>query len=181
MNRNITQEQAEAIFRDYSPQIYRAALFLTKSPTLADDITQDTFIQVFRKYHSYDPAKPLLPWIYKIALNMTRKTFRKQKWPFLSKEVPDNESHNYVEDVVLKNEQDEELWKEINKLTLKGREIIVMHYYSGFKLSEIATALGIPLGTCKSRLNAALNSLGKQLHCNTIMMAIEGEDVYETI
>ncbi|MPN49179.1 hypothetical protein SDC9_196794 [bioreactor metagenome] len=56
-----------------------------------------------------------------------------------------------------------------------------MHYYSGLKLSEIATALGIPLGTCKSRLNAALNSLGKQLHGNNIMMANEGEDVYGTI
>lgn len=181
MNQGITQDQAEAIFRDYSHQIYRASLFLTKSPTLADDITQDTFIQVFRKYHSYDPAKPLLPWIYKIAVNMTRKTLRKQKWLFLTKEVPDNEGHNYVEDVVLKNELDEEIWKEINKLTLKGREVIVMHYYSGLKLSETATALGIPLGTCKSRLNAALNSLGKQLHDNNIMMANEGEDLYGTI
>ncbi len=181
MNKSITQDHAEAIYRDNSPQIYRAALFLTKSPALADDITQDTFIQVFRKYHSYDPAKPILPWIYKIALNITRKTIRKQKWLFLTKEVPDNVGYNFVEDVVLKNELDQELWKEINKLTQKRQEIIVMHYYSGLKLNEIATTLGIPLGTCKSRLNAALNSLGKQLHTNNIMMSNEGEDLYGTI
>ena len=181
MNKYITQDQAEVIFRDHSHHIYRAALFLTKSPTLADDITQDTFIQVFRKYHCYDPAKPISPWIYKIALNITRKTLRKQKWLFLTKEVPDNEGCNLVEKVVLKNEQDEELWKEINKLTQKSQEIIVMHYYSGLKLNEIATVLGIPLGTCKSRLNAALNSLGKQLHGNNITIANEGEDLYGTI
>ena len=181
MNQIITLDQAEAIFRDHSPQIYKAALFLTKSPTLADDITQDTFIQVFRKYRSYDSAKPILPWIYKIALNITRKTLGKQKWLFLTKEVPDNGGYNFVEDVVLKNELDQELWKEINKLTQKSQEIIVMHYYSGLKLNEIATTLGIPLGTCKSRLNAALNSLGKQLHTNNIMMSNEGEDLYGTI
>jgi len=181
LNKIITQDQAEAIFRDHSHQIYRAALFLTKSPTLADDITQDTFMQVFRKYHSYDPTKPISPWIYKIALNITRKTLRKQKWFFLTKEVQDNEGRNLVEEVVLKNEQDEELWKEINKLTQKSQEIIVMHYYSGLKLNEIATVLGIPLGTCKSRLNAALNALSKQLHGKNIIMADKGDDLYGTI
>lgn len=181
MNQNITQDQAEAIFRNYSHQIYRASLFLTKSPALADDITQDTFMQVFSKYNSYDSTKPILPWIYKIALNITRKTLRKQKGLFLTKEAPHNEALNLVEDVVLKNELDEELWREINKLTQKSQEIIVMHYYSGLKLNEIAVALGIPLGTCKSRLNAALTSLGKQLHSKNIILAGKGEDLYGAI
>jgi RNA polymerase sigma-70 factor (ECF subfamily) len=138
-------------------------------------------MQVFKKYHSYDSAKPILPWIYKIALNITRKTLRKQKCLFLTKEAPDTEGLNLVEDVVLKNELDEELWKEINKLTPKSQEIIVMHYYSGLKLNEIATVLGIPLGTCKSRLNTALTSLGKQLHSKNIVLADKGEDLYGTI
>lgn len=181
MNPSITQDQAEAIFRDYSHQIYRASLFLTKSPALADDITQDTFMQVFSKYHKYDTTKPILPWIYKIALNITRKTLRKQKWLFLTKDAPRNEGHNWVEEAVLKNELDEELWREINKLTPKSQEIIVMHYYSGLKLNEIAIALGIPLGTCKSRLNTALTSLGKQLHSKNIILAGKGEDLYGTI
>ncbi|PKM78165.1 MAG: RNA polymerase subunit sigma-70 [Firmicutes bacterium HGW-Firmicutes-15] len=179
--KDISQDQAEAIFVEHSSYVYRIALFLSKSPTLAEDITQDTFLQVFRKYNSYDPAKPITPWIYQIALNITRKTMRKQKWLHLVKEVPTNEGLNYVEDKILQDELGHELWKEINKLTLKSREVIVLHYYSGLKLNEIATALDIPLGTCKSRLNTALNSLEKQLQGNKITIACKGEDLYGTI
>ena len=180
MINNIAEEQAEAIFRKHSAQVYRVALFLSKSPTLADDITQDTFLQVFRKYHTYDPTQPITPWIYKIALNITRKTLHKQKWHIFSREMPDIVI-NPVEDAVLKNELNEVLWQAINKLTLKSQEIIVMHYYSELKLSEIAAVLGIPLGTCKSRLNTALNSLEKQLVGNNIVTANKGEDLYGTI
>lgn len=181
MIKSITQEQAEAIFKEYSDQIYRTALFLSKSPSLADDITQDTFLQVFRKYHHYDPSKPILPWIYKIALNITRKTLRKQKWSLFTKEIPDTEGVNYVEDAVLKNELGDELWKEINNLTLKSKEIIMLHYYSGLKLNEMAAILGIPLGTCKSRLNYALASLEKRLTAKNIIIGNEGADLYGTI
>ena len=180
MINNITQEQAEAIFRKHSADVYRVALFLSKSPALADDITQDTFLQVFSKYHTYDPAQPINPWIYKIELNITRKTMRKQKWHIFSKEIPDIVL-NSVENAVLKNELNEELWKAINKLTQKSKEIIVMHYYSGLKLSEIAAVLGIPLGTCKSRLNTALTSLEKHLVGNNIVTANKGEDLYGTV
>lgn len=179
--RNISQEEAESIYREHSAHVYRTALFLSKSPTLADDITQDTFLRVFQKYHSYDPGKPIRPWIYKIALNITRNTLRKQKWLHLIREVPDNQAWNSVEDKILKNEAAEELWTEINKLTLKSREIIVLHYYSGMKLQEISAILGIPLGTCKSRLNTALSSLEKQLEENKITISKKGEDLYGTI
>lgn len=179
--KEISQEQAEAIFREHSSYVFRIALFLSKSPTLAEDITQDTFLQVFRKYNSYDPAKPIMPWIYKITLNITRKVLRKQKWLHLVKEIPTNEGLNYVEDEILKNEMDKELWNEINKLTLKSQEIIVLHYYLDLKLNEIAATLGIPLGTCKSRLNTALSSLGKQLRGNKFSIASKGEELYERI
>lgn len=179
--KQITQEEAEAIFREHSAHIYRVALFLSKSRTLADDITQDTFLQVFRKYNSYDPSKPIRPWIYKIAVNITRNTLRKQKLFHFMKEAPDNEGCLLVEEQVLKNESAEELWKEINHLPLKSREIIIMHYYSGLKLNEISTALDIPLGTCKSRLNTARSTLEKNLLKNRTVILNKGEEAYGTI
>lgn len=179
--KEISQEEAEAIFREHSAHIYRIALFLSKSPTLADDITQDTFLKAFHKYGSYNPSKPIKPWIYKIAVNTTRNTLRKQKlFPFI-KETADNEGCVFIEEQMLKNEFAEELWQEISDLPLKSREIIVMHYYSDLKLSEIATALGIPLGTCKSRLNTALSSLEKKLKKNNTVIINKGEEAYGSI
>jgi RNA polymerase sigma factor (sigma-70 family) len=181
LTNTITKDQAEIIFKEYSEYIYRVALFLTKSSALADDIAQETFIQVFRKYHTYKQEKPFKPWIYKIALNTTRNVFRKQKVTEQIDEIPEGRSLESVEASVLKAEEEEELWKEINKLSFKSKEVIVLHFYSGMKLNEISNALGIPLGTCKSRLNTALTTLKKKLMQSSFSFSIEGGNIYETI
>lgn len=159
----ITKEQAETIYRDYSSYVFQAALFLTKSRTLADDITQETFIQIFRKYNTFDKTKPFKPWIYKITLNITRNMLRKYKWLHFLGDMPDGVALNNVEDSVIKSEGEREILKEINKLPQKSKEIIVLHYYAELKLNEIVEVLNIPLGTCKSRLNTALTILRKNL------------------
>lgn len=167
MNKEITKETAELIFKNHTTYIYRIALFLTKSRTLADDITQETFLQVFKKYHSYDPQKPIEPWIYKITLNTTRNTLRKQKWLSFTDQLPNRTAFDNTESIILKNEEEAILWKAVDMLSHKSKEVIVLHYYSDMKLNDIAHTLGIPLGTCKSRLNAALTNLKKQLvHTN---------------
>lgn len=177
----ISKQEAEAIFREHSAYVYRTALFLTKSTTLAEDITQDTFLQVFRKYNSYDPSRPLAPWLYRIVVNITRNTLRQQRWVNLIQNLPTNDNWDEVEDQVIRNELERQLWNEVNRLTLKNREIIVLHYYLGFKLTEIASILGIPLGTCKSRLNSALTSLGKKIRGSELENLHEGGDICETV
>lgn len=177
----ISQDRAEVIYREHSAYVYRLALFLSKSSTLAEDITQETFLQVFRKYQSYDSSRPIAPWLYKITLNITRNTLRKQRWLQFIKEIPDDKGSNYLEAEVFKNQMGEEIWKEINALTPKCKEIIFMHYYLGWKLNEIAEILNIPLGTCKSRLNAALSTLERRLSKNSFLVSYKGEDIYETL
>jgi RNA polymerase sigma-70 factor, ECF subfamily len=159
----ITKEQAEEIYKDYSTYVFQTALFLTKSRTLADDITQETFIQIFRKYNTFDLTKPLKPWIYKITLNITRNMLRKHKWLHFLGDMPDVVALNNVEDTVIKSEGEREILTEINKLPQKSKEIIVLHYYAELKLNEIVEVLNIPLGTCKSRLNTALTILRRNL------------------
>lgn len=168
------------IFMEYSNLVYRFALFLTKSKMLADDITQETFIQVFRKYCTFDSTKPIKPWIYKIALNVTRNMLRKQKWLQFFDEIPESDCVDLVEDTVLKNEEEKRLWTVINNLDSKGREVLVLHFYMGMKLSEVANFLNIPLGTCKSRLNTALNMLRRQFPENEFMYLNKGGEIYET-
>lgn len=181
MTNTITKEQAEMIFEEHSAYIYRVALFLTKSNAVAEDITQETFLRVFKKYHTYNPSKPIKPWIYKITLNIARNVFRKQKHINFVDELPEEKAIDLVEGSILRSEEEEELWREINKLTFKSKEVIVLHFYSGLKLKEISTTLGIPLGTCKSRLNTALTTLKKQLSKSSFSFSIEGGSIYETI
>ena len=177
----ITREKAEMIFNEYSNYIYRTVLFLTRSEGLADDITQETFIKAFQKFNTFDSARPLQPWLYKIALNTTRNVLRKQKWLKFTDEIPEISCFKAVENSVLKSEERKELWQHINNLSIKSKEVLVLHFYSGLKLQEISDILGIPLGTCKSRLNSALNSLRKQIPKNEFSLLDEGGELYETI
>ena len=181
MSNEISKEEAEMIFKEHSNYIYRIALFLSKSKELADDITQETFIQVFRKYYTVDSSKPIQPWIYKVTLNVTRNMLRKQKWLKFMGKLPEKISLDLVETTVLKTEEENELWTEISNLNLKSREIVILHFYSGMKLTEISATLGIPLGTCKSRLNTALNMLRRQLPKNHFDLLNKGGDTFETI
>lgn len=178
---SISKERAEQIFNQYSDFVYKIALFLVKSKTQAEDVTQETFIQVFKKYHLYDLNKPIEPWIYKITINTSRNMYRKNRWLSFIGHYQDQESDELLEDTFFKDQEKAELWEKINKLSQKSREVIVLHFYLGMKLNEVATALEIPLGTCKSRLNTALNALRKTLTNSTRAHFIKGGEYNETV
>lgn len=181
MKGDINKEEAESIFKEYSNYIFRTVLYFTKSKELADDVTQETFVQAFRKYNTFDTTKPLQPWLYKIALNITRNMLRKQRWLKFTDQLPEIGCADIVEGAVFKSEEKKELWRQINQLSPKSREVFILHFYSGFKLEEISDILQIPIGTCKSRLNFALNTLRKQMPQNEFNFLDEGGDSYETI
>lgn len=176
----ITQDEAKQLFTEYSMYVYQTALLITRSEALADDITQETFIRVFRKFNTYDSTKSIQPWIYKITINTMRNMLRKQKWLKFIGVTPETADEDLIENKIIQNEESLQLWKEINQLSLKSKEIIVLHYYAELKLSEVSEALGIPLGTCKSRLNAALTTLRKQMLENEVFEFRKRRAYHET-
>jgi RNA polymerase sigma-70 factor (ECF subfamily) len=155
----ITEQQAKEMFEAHSSYIYGIALMMTKQRVLADDITQETFLRAFAKYHLYDSSKPLRPWLYRIAVNMSRNLLRRKTWMRLFPGVPSEGTEHSAESFALQSESTLELWNAVSRLSPKQREVITLHYYAGLPLPETAEALGIPLGTCKSRLHAALCKL----------------------
>ena len=88
MTQTISKEEARQLFEAHSALVFRMALLLTRSRTLADDVVQETFIRIFQKYHLYDPAKPIQPWICQIAMNVTRNLLRKNRWQVLTHLFP---------------------------------------------------------------------------------------------
>jgi RNA polymerase sigma factor (sigma-70 family) len=162
------------LFKEYSPFVFRTAYFLTRSTSVADDITQETFIKIMKSIHTYDSSKPIEPWIYKITINTTRNILRKQKWLRFVGVIPEAAQENVVENSILQTEKDKELMQEINKLSQKLKEVIILHFYLGLKLKEVANVLGIPVGTCKSRLNAALVKLRNHIPEHEHIKMLEG-------
>ncbi|GAA4837173.1 sigma-70 family RNA polymerase sigma factor [Paenibacillus vulneris] len=177
MDYSISEEQSRAIFEEHAPYVYGIALMITKSAMLADDITQETFLRAFNKYHLYNPDKPLRPWLYRITINLVRSTLRKQRWLTFFGQVPVEASGGSVESIVLKNESERELWQLVNRLSPKRREVLILVYYAGLPLHEAAALLDIRLGTCKSRLHAALQQLrqsdAEDYHLTSIKEALK--------
>lgn len=179
MTNEISKELAKQIFIEYSPYVYQTALLLTKSESLADDVTQETFIQVFKKYHTFDTNRPMKPWIYKITVNTIRNMIRKQRWlKFIGFSPEISDEKNSIEHFILQDERNNGLWSEINQMPAKSKEIIVLHYYAELKISEIAEILNIPIGTCKSRLNTALSQLRRKLPKNELFNVHKGGEIY---
>lgn len=178
---NVTQKCAEQLYSEYSSFVYRIALFLTKSKSLAEDVTQETFIQVFKKYHMYDLNRSIEPWIYKITINTCRNMYRKSKWLSFIGHPLEQESNDLIEEAFFKEQEKLELLQKINKLSQKSREVIVLHFYLDMKLSEVSKVLNIPLGTCKSRLNTALTSLRKDYKDSAKSHIIKGGKYEEAI
>lgn len=85
--------------------------------------------------------------------------YRKNKKEVLVGEDIDREDQrDYLKSIFMEDDE-KELLNFIMGLSFKNRQVIVLHYYEGMTLPEISEKLNIPIGTCKSRLNAALNKL----------------------
>ncbi|GGF63157.1 RNA polymerase subunit sigma [Paenibacillus albidus] len=158
---SITEQQAREMFEEHASYVYGIALMITKLPALADDITQETFLRAYSKYHRYDESRPIRPWLYRITVNMTRDVLRRKSWQKLFSRVPETDTarEQSAESIVMHDEAKQQLWSVVGRLSQKQREVVTLHYYAGLPLPETAAVLGIPLGTCKSRLHMALTKL----------------------
>ncbi|WP_017815084.1 RNA polymerase sigma factor [Paenibacillus shenyangensis] len=176
MNESLSQEQAQHLFEEHSHYIFRIALVMTRSRILADDMTQEVFIQLFRKYHLYNNDQPIRPWIARITVNLIRGYYRKRKWQVLLGRLPEQTGEDYTDQIILQKERGHMLWTAVSRLSLKQREVIVLHYYAELSLVEAAEALHISPGTCKSRLHAGLCKLRK---CHELReLALDEEILY---
>ena len=132
---------------------------------LAEDLVQETFVHVLRQ-HTYQVARPFKPWLYMIATNLARDYFKsaavRQHWRSGDTEealLSLCDSAASPVERARAAEQGSEVRAALAQLREDYRVVVVLRFYQGFSLSEIAEALDIPLGTVKSRLSAGVDRL----------------------
>jgi RNA polymerase sigma-70 factor (ECF subfamily) len=114
------------------------------------DVTQDVFVVVHRKLGDYDPTRPIRPWLFGIAFRVASDyaklaRHRREVVVDAAEEhaVADHDPERLARDLVV---------RALSELSLERRAVLVMHDIEGHGMEDIATALGIPLGTGYSRL-----------------------------
>ena len=156
----ITDTPKEAIYRDYHGKVsgyIRSKISLAQD---AEDIVADVFLKVYEKLDSFDESKASLStWIYTITRNTLTDYFRTKK---VFEEIPETvEDDASVEDEICSAEALETLVNALENLDERERDIIILRFYSGKTLKEIAETMHISYAYVKVLQNKALAALKK--------------------
>lgn len=149
----------------YFERVHRAALVLTGNPWDADDLTQETFLELSRQKNKYEGRSSPFTWIYGILLNLERRHRRRsgiwrRKLQVLWGSQPSTEpSAPAAETRIEVGEWKASLWAEVAKLPDGQRHALVLRFSEHLPYETIAEVLNCPLGTVKSRIHHGLATL----------------------
>jgi RNA polymerase sigma-70 factor, ECF subfamily len=177
-----SREAFEELVRLYEREIYGYLCHFLGDAQLAEDAFQSTFLQVHLKCRQFEQGRRLRPWLYAIAGNQAVDLLRRQrrhKLVSLSNVTggagSDDQRQSLgnllaVEDARLGNnlemaEDHQRTRLAMDKVPGKLRQVLLLIAYQGLQYREAAEVLGIPLGTVKSRMHKALQSLHEALLC----------------
>ncbi len=137
---------------------------LTWNPSLAEDLLQETFLQIHRSRRTYMPLRPVQPWAFAIARHVflmdRRATARRAKFESGHlDELPEIPVPPAMEQLGTRAD----VRKALALLSDDGREAVLLHHVWGFSFGEIGAMLGIREGTAKLRAFRAINTLRAML------------------
>ena len=148
-------------------KVYLLSLSILKNKSMAEDITQEVFINVLESINTLENPKLFIAWVNKItSTHCIREIYKIKKLKEVSSDnilpiMSDESEDNDPLDAYISKEDSIEFMHLINKLTRIQSTILVLKYFEGLKISEIAYILDIPEGTVKSRLNKAKKKFQK--------------------
>ena len=133
----------------------------------ADDLAAETFVVAFRNWGKLDPERAVRPWLFGIAANVMRHHWRKER-RMLRAYARTGVDPVFAEDDDAVERADAsvrrlELAEMLAALSRDEREILLLHAWAGLTDTEIAEALGLPIGTMKSRFSRTREKLRNQL------------------
>ena len=149
-----------ALFVDkYQRPVYNLIYRITGSRHDAEDLAQETFLKAYKSLNSFIPKKKFFPWLYTIAINLTRNHLRKKK-PLLVENFDHLQTDkNNPEQAVSKQQEAEALARYIQRLPVSLREAVILRYYFYLSFEEIARILCISLSGAKMRVYRGLEKL----------------------
>ncbi|MCQ6557736.1 sigma-70 family RNA polymerase sigma factor [Paenibacillus mendelii] len=161
------------LMEQYGQDVWSLAYIMTKRHDLADDVTQDVFLNAYRNFESFRGESSVKTWLLSMArntsVNYMRTAFMRRvtltAW-ISSKATSPSAEHEVVEQSL-----SDDIWRTVLKLPLKFREVLILHGKYDLSVKEIADTLGISEGTVKSRLSRARQRVSAHWK--------EGEAAYE--
>lgn len=162
----------------YAPQLYSAALRMTRHQADAEDLVQETYLRAYRSAHTFTPGTNLRAWLFRILTNVFINTYRaRQRRPvetdigdiedlYLYRRLPQLEvaaAQLSAEQQFLEVFTDDEIRQALEDLPENFRLPVLLADVDGFSYKEIAEMLEIPVGTVMSRLHRGRKAMQRAL------------------
>jgi RNA polymerase sigma-70 factor, ECF subfamily len=162
----------EHIYRLHSRRVYSLCLRMARDPMEAEDLTQEAFLQLFRKIHTFRGESAFTSWLYRLTANVALMSFRKKKAPTESLESPaetDDESGSTRHEIGVIDLRLSGLFDRINleavieQLPEGYKAMFLLHDVYGYDHNAIAKLRGCSVGNSKSQLHKARKRLREEL------------------
>lgn len=183
---SISEEELVALLRDkdergftilynnYSSALYGVLNKIVQSNDDASDLLQDTFLKIWKNIGNYDSSKgSIFTWMMNIARNLAIDKVRSADFRDNSQNVSMEDKVVYQIDNEYQTEQEVDgigLQKVVDKLKPEYKQLIDLVYYQGYTQAEVAEEYGIPLGTVKTRIKAAVSTLRTLLQTLVLLL-----------
>jgi RNA polymerase sigma-70 factor (ECF subfamily) len=165
-----------ALVARYQRELYHFLVRFLGNRAAAEDVFQETFLQVHQSADAFDPQRRFKPWLFTIAANkardLIRANARRPTNPLQASISGDEEGGEFIDlmqatgetpdEPMARQEMQHKVQQVVGNMPEHLREILVLSYFNTFPYRQIADILGIPLGTVKSRLHAAVASFAEK-------------------
>ena len=165
----------QELYDRHKRRVYSLCLRMTANTAEAEDLTQEAFLQLYRKIGTFRGESAFSTWLHRLSVNVVLMHLRKKSLPVVSLEETtqvggeeDTPKRDFgAEDLALAGSIDRlQLQKAVDDLPPGYRTIFVLHDIEGYEHNEIATIVGCSIGNSKSQLHKARMKLRDLLKTN---------------
>jgi RNA polymerase sigma-70 factor (ECF subfamily) len=163
----------EIIYQQHGSRVYALCLRMLRDPVEAEDLTQEAFLQLFRKLHTFRGESAFSTWMHRLTTNLVLMHLRKKAPPTVSIEASADHDNEIDRPTIGVGAPDLQMEGSIDRLRLERcieqlpagyRAIFVLYDIQGYQHNEIAEMLGRSVGVSKSQLHKARMRLRELLH-----------------
>jgi RNA polymerase sigma factor (sigma-70 family) len=152
------QDAFAVLVRGSVDRLETAARLIVRDPELARDVVQESYLRAWRDLRSLRDPDKFDGWLHRLTVNSCLELLRRRRRRPIEIEITSLHAPSEPDTSSLVAERDA-IDGVLRRLDGPGRAIVVLHYYLGMPLTEVATVLAIPVGTVKSRLHRALGEM----------------------